>query len=93
MSGSDLRESGHATWSEDTKSISSATIFSHSRRLLPGRADGRILLEPRAHPKDVLLVEDEVLHARLRAHPHSVFPVAPHVIEPARERAVHDVAA
>ena len=63
------------------------------RRLLPGRADGWILLEPRAHSKDVVLVEDEVLHARLRAHPYTVLPVAPHVIEPARERAVHDVAA
>ena len=93
MSGSDLRESGHATWSEDTKSISSAATFSHSAAFSPARADGRVLLEPRAHPKDVLLVEDEVLHARLRAHPHSVLPISPHMVEPARERAVHDVAA
>ena len=63
------------------------------RHLLCGGANGRVLLQPGPQPQDVLLVEHEVLHARLGACPHSVLPVAPHVIESAREGAVNDMAA
>ena len=63
------------------------------RRTLVGRADGRVLLEPGAHLQHLALLEHQVLHAGLGGGGHAFLPVALRLLDAARERAVHDVAA